>query len=79
MGLCPDPGPGTHGTGKSTGSGTLGTVPNVPKLPDDTLGTVPDVPKTVDDFDDLLKVMNTLELTEFQYLVSGDEWTVSIR
>ena len=34
---------------------------------------------TVDDFDDLLKVMNTPELTEFQYLVSGDEWTVSIR
>ena len=32
--------------------------------------------KTVDDFDDLLKVMNTPELTEFQYLVSGDEWTV---
>ena len=37
------------------------------------------VVKTVDDFDDLLKVMNTPELTEFQYLVSGDEWTVSIR
>ena len=35
--------------------------------------------KNVDDFDDLLKVMNTPELTEFQYLVSGDEWTVSIR
>ena len=35
--------------------------------------------KTVDDFSDLLKVMNTPELTEFQYLVSGDEWTVSIR
>ena len=35
--------------------------------------------KTVDDFYDLLKVMNTPELTEFQYLVSGDEWTVSIR
>ena len=34
---------------------------------------------TVDDFDDLLNVINTLELTEFQYLVSGDEWTVSIR
>ena len=27
------------------------------------------VVKTVDDFDDLLKVMNTPELTEFQYLV----------
>ncbi len=35
--------------------------------------------KTVDDLDDLLKVMNTPELTEFQYLVSGDEWTVSIK
>lgn len=35
--------------------------------------------KTVDDLGDLLKVMNTPELTEFQYLVSGDEWTVSIR
>ena len=35
--------------------------------------------KTVDDFDDLLKVMNTAELTEFQYLVSGDNWTVTIR
>ena len=35
--------------------------------------------KTVDDFDDLLKVMNTPELTEFQYSVSGDEWRVSIR
>ena len=35
--------------------------------------------QTVDDFYDLLKVMNTPELTEFQYLVSGDEWTVSIR
>ena len=35
--------------------------------------------KTVEDFDALLKVMNTPELTEFQYLVSGDEWTASIR
>jgi 8-oxo-dGTP diphosphatase len=35
--------------------------------------------KTVDDFDALLRVMNTPELTEFQYLVSGDEWTVAIR
>ncbi len=31
------------------------------------------------DFDDLLRVMNTPELTEFQYLVSGDEWTVAIK
>ena len=35
--------------------------------------------KTVDDSDELLKVMNTPELTEFQYLISGDAWTVSIR
>lgn len=41
-------------------------------------GDLPKV-KTVDDLGDLLKVMNTPELTEFQYLVSGDEWTVSIR
>ena len=34
---------------------------------------------TVDDFDELLRVMNTPELTEFQYLVSGHEWTVSIK
>ena len=35
--------------------------------------------KTVDDLEDLLKVMNSLELTEFRYLVSGDEWTVSVK
>ena len=35
--------------------------------------------KTVEDFDELLEVINNPELTEFQYLVSGDEWTVSIR
>ena len=35
--------------------------------------------ETVDDFTDLLAVMNTPELTEFQYLVSGDEWRVSIK
>ena len=34
---------------------------------------------TVDDLDELLRVMNTPELTEFQYIISGDEWTVSIR
>ena len=34
---------------------------------------------TVDDFDELLRVMNSPELTEFQYIVSEDEWTVSIR
>ena len=35
--------------------------------------------RTVDDFDELLKVINSPELTEFQYLVSGDEWKVSIK
>ena len=35
--------------------------------------------KTVDDFNDLLRVINSPNLTEFQYLVSGDEWKVSIR
>ena len=35
--------------------------------------------KTVDDFDELIRVINSPELTEFQYLVSGDECTVSIR
>ncbi|NWO20646.1 8-oxo-dGTP diphosphatase [Oribacterium sp. oral taxon 102] len=35
--------------------------------------------RTVDDFDELLRVINSPELTEFQYLVSGDEWKVSIR
>ena len=35
--------------------------------------------KTVDDFDELIRVINSPGLTEFQYLVSGDEWTVSIR
>lgn len=35
--------------------------------------------KTVNDIDELLKVMNTPELTEFQYIDNGDEWIVSIR
>ena len=35
--------------------------------------------ETVEDLADLLKGMNTPELTEFQYLVQGDEWIVSIR
>ena len=33
---------------------------------------------TVGDFDDLLKVINDPNLTEFQYLVDGDNWIVSI-
>ena len=33
----------------------------------------------VDDLEKLLNVMDNDELTEFQYIVSGDEWTVSIK
>lgn len=35
--------------------------------------------ETVADLEQLLKVMNSPELTEFQYLVSGGDWTVSIK
>ena len=35
--------------------------------------------KTVDDFAELLSVMDTPELTEFQYIVEGDTWIVSIK
>ncbi|MBQ6589491.1 MAG: hypothetical protein IJI01_12545 [Butyrivibrio sp.] len=34
---------------------------------------------TVADLEELLQVMECDELTEFQYLVNGDEWTVSIK
>ena len=34
---------------------------------------------TVDDFEELLRVMNTPELSEFQYIVHGNDWTVSIQ
>ena len=34
---------------------------------------------TVDDLDDLLRVFNNPDLTEFQYLVDGDIWTISIK
>jgi len=34
---------------------------------------------TVDDFDKLLAVINDPGLTEFQYLVDGNNWRVSIR
>ena len=33
---------------------------------------------TVDGFEDLIRVINDPALTEFQYLVNGDTWTVSI-
>ena len=32
-----------------------------------------------DDFEDLLRVINDPELTEFQYLVDGDRWDAVIR
>ncbi len=35
--------------------------------------------ETVDDLDDLLKVFNDPDLNEFQYLVEGDKWTISIK
>ena len=35
--------------------------------------------KTVDDLEELLKVINTPALTEFQYLVDGGTWTVSLK
>ena len=35
--------------------------------------------KAVDDLEDLLRVFNDPELTEFQYLVDGDIWTASIK
>ena len=34
---------------------------------------------TVDDFTELLEVMNSPDLTEFQYVVKGDEWLVSVK
>lgn len=34
---------------------------------------------TVDDFKDLMRVINDPALTEFQYLVDGETWTVSIK
>ena len=33
---------------------------------------------TVADFGDLLRVIEDPELTEFQYIVNGDEWMVSV-
>ena len=34
---------------------------------------------TVADFDELLEVMERDDLTEFQYLVEGDDWKVSLK
>ena len=35
--------------------------------------------RTVADFEELLRVMNDPDLTEFQYLVEGTEWRVSLK
>lgn len=35
--------------------------------------------EAVDDLDDLLRVIDDPDLTEFQYLVEGDVWTVSVK
>ena len=34
---------------------------------------------TVEDLDDLLQVIDNPNYTEFQYLVNGDDWVVSIK
>ena len=34
---------------------------------------------TVDDLEELLRVMETPELSEFQYVVKGDDWRVSVK
>ena len=41
----------------------------------DALAALP----TVDDFDALLAVISSPELSEFQYVIDGDEWTVSVK
>ena len=35
--------------------------------------------KTVDDLEDLLKVMNSDTLNEFQYIISDDKWKVVMK
>ena len=35
--------------------------------------------KTVDDLSELLNVINSPDLTEFQYIIDGDDWKVSIK
>ena len=34
---------------------------------------------TVDDLEDLMKVFNDPELTEFQYIVDGDNWMINLK
>lgn len=35
--------------------------------------------ETVDDLEELIHVINNQNLAEFQYLVDGDEWSVSVK
>lgn len=39
---------------------------------------LPDL-RTVEDFDELMRVIDDPALTEFQYLVDGETWTVSLK
>ena len=57
-----------EGALRSSGEGAMEWVSR------DRLADLP----TVADFGDLLRVIENPELTEFQYLVNGDEWTVVI-
>ena len=57
------------GTLRSSGEGEMRWIPR------SRLGEY----RTVEDLDALLEVMLRPELTEFQYLVSGDDWTVRLR
>ena len=57
------------GTLRSSGEGEMRWIPR------SRLGEY----RTVGDLDTLLEVMLRPELTEFQYLVSGDDWTVRLR
>lgn len=57
------------GTLRSSGEGEMRWIPR------SRLGEY----RTVEDLDALLEVMLRPELTEFQYLVSGNDWTVRLR
>ena len=35
--------------------------------------------QTVEDLSELLQVIESEDLTEFQYLVDGEDWTVSVK
>lgn len=57
------------GTLRSSGEGEMRWIPR------SRLGEY----RTVEDLDALLEVMLRPELTEFQYLIDGDDWTVRLR